>query len=203
MNQPWKHLRFSFLAIALAGVLLAGCSQTPERPDASTASDTSFETLSERQRQRYLSALDAAAEGDYPGATDRLHQLSQEQPKHPGIWLNLAAIYYQSNRPEQSREALAQARRLEPDNALIDNLEGSLALDDGDVESAEAHFRRAVTRNNGLAEAHYNLALLYDTYYQKLAPAIEHYQMYLELIPEDDQTTARWIEQLQRSLERQ
>jgi len=188
-------------AALLTLLLLIGCSQTPTESDA-TATIEGAE-LTDTQRDRYLKALDAAAEGDYPTATDSLHRLSREQPKHAGTWLNLAAIYYQSEQPERTHEALEKAKALEPDNGLILNLQGALALDDGDIDQAEQYYRSALEKDPELAEAHYNLGLLYDTYYQDLASAISHYQAYLDLLPEDDNTTREWVQQLQRSLDNQ
>jgi len=190
-------------AAALTLLLLIGCSQTPTEPATDSAAHSKSAPLTSEQRERYLKALDAAAEGDYPTATERLHQLSREQPEHAGTWLNLAAIYYRAERPEQARSALDEAQALEPDNGLIFNLKGSLALDAGEIDKAKQYYQSALNKDSNLAEAHYNLGLLYDTYYQNLAEAISHYEAYLELLPEDDDTTRQWVQQLQRSLENQ
>lgn len=190
-------------AAALTLLLLIGCSQTPTEPATDSAAPSTSAPLTSEQRERYLKALDAAAEGDYPTATERLLQLSREQPKHAGTWLNLAATYYRAERPEQARSALDEAQALEPDNGLVFNLKGSLALDAGEIDKAKQYYQSALNKDSNLAEAHYNLGLLYDTYYQDLAAAISHYQAYLELLPEDDDTTRQWVQQLQRSLENQ
>jgi len=195
--------RLSSTAATLTLLLLIGCSQTPTEPASDSAARSTSAPLTSNQRERYLKALDAAAEGDYPTATERLLQLSREQPKHAGTWLNLAAIYYRAEQPEQARSALDEAQALEPDNGLIFNLKGSLALDAGEIDKAKQHYQSALNKDSTLAEAHYNLGLLYDTYYQNLAEAISHYQAYLELLPENDDTTRQWVQQLQRSLENQ
>lgn len=192
--------RMLIAAVSLTLIALAGCSQAPNRPEATASSAGTAIELNDAQKRAYLLALDAAAEGNYPSAIEGLKQLTREQPNHPGSWLNLAAIYYEAEQNEPLAHALAQARKLDPENALVHNLTGATALKRGEIEKAEEHYRLAISENEHMAEAHYNLALLLDTYYQDIGAAIIHYQAYLELAPEDE-ATAQWIEQLQHSIE--
>ena len=60
------------------------------------------------------------------------------------------------------------------------------------------HYKEAIENKNDYAIAHYNLALLYDIYFQDVAKAIPHYEKYMELINNEDKNTADWLEQIKR-----
>lgn len=192
----------SWAPILAAALLASGCGTTTQTPSEQRHADVSTAALTQSQRQDYQTALRRAARGDYSTAAAALDALSEQQPQHPGVWINLAAAHYQMDNVEKAQQSLAKAGALAPDNALVENLKGSLALHAGEVDEAEQHFQSALSYNPTLAEAHYNLALLYDTYYQAIPDAIEHYQAYLKLTPENDEDTERWLQQLQRSLNR-
>ncbi len=184
----------------ISALLLAGCAQSPQNSGPAPDAKAPATELTESQRRLYQRALNAADREDYERATELLTQLSRQQPQHPGTWLNLAGAQYESGNTDQAREALEKAEALASDSALVENLKGSLALEAGDIEAAETYYKSALKHNGELAEAHYNLALLYDTYYQDIARAVEHYQAYLKLIPAEDKRTEQWVEQLKRSL---
>jgi Tfp pilus assembly protein PilF len=199
-------MRTPFLCSTLACiviVLLVGCTQSPTQPGERDTRDTRANTgvLSEDARSRYRAALEHASQQQFSKAEQALLRLSREQPRHPGIWLNLASIYYQTDQLEKAQSSVDRAKALEPASAAIYNLKGSLALHSGDVVTAEHHYRRALKYDTQAAEVYYNLGLLYDTYYQDIATAISYYQAYLELNPATDQQTAQWVEQLKLSLE--
>ncbi len=193
-------LRSGTLSIAL---MLTACSHTPEQPSDSSSSVSADSDLSTLQREAVARAKALANRGDYPSARNTLERLLEQQPRHPELWANLAALYYQMAEPEAFTQALKQARQLAPDNAQVMNLEGTLALEKGHVDTAKDWFTRALKSEPEHPEAHYNLALIYDTYYQNLRRAVHHYQAYLKFNAEPDKATADWLKQLERALERQ
>lgn len=193
-------LRSSTLSMAL---ILTACSHTPEQPSEKASSVSADSHLSTHQREAVTEAKALANRGDYSSARNTLERLLEQQPRHPELWANLAALYYQMAEPEAFTQALKRARQLEPDNAQVLNLEGTLALEEGHVDAAKERFTRALKSEPEHPEVHYNLALLYDTYYQNLRRAVLHYQAYLQFNTEPDEATADWLKQLERALERQ
>lgn len=198
-----RNLLCSILAGGL--ILLAGCSQSPTQVDGFNVRRASGEVgvLSPDARARYRTALEHASQQEYTKAEKALLQLSKEVPTHPGVWLNLASLYYQSDRLEEAQSALARADALEPSSAAIHNLRGALAVRSGDITTAERHYHQALQQDNSAAEVYYNLGLLHDIYYQDIAAAIGYYEQYLQLNPNRDSQTEQWVEQLKLSLENQ
>ena len=72
----------------------------------------------------------------------------------------------------------------------------------GHYKQAEAQYLAAIKLDAACASCHYNLALLYDLYYQDLGKAIGQYQAYLDHITNTDEDTQAWIEELKRNLAR-
>lgn len=196
-----RNLLFSILVFSL--ILLAGCSQSPTLPHEAEIHSVRgpVGVLSAEARDRYKTALEQASRQDYANAERALLKLSQEVPTHPGLWLNLASIYYQLDRFEDAQSALARAKALEPSSAASHNLQGALAVRAGNIAAAERHYRQALEQDERAAEVYYNLGLLYDIYYQDIAAAIGFYAQYLKLNPNSDSETKQWIEQLKMSLE--
>ncbi len=200
MNIVSATLRGVTLTVVL---LLSACSQTPEKQTNNRTAEATDSLLSDRHQRAVESIQVDASRGDYQAARSTLERLLEQQPGHPDLWANLAALHHQLDEPEACARALKRARELAPDNAQALNLEGTLALENDDVDTAKEWFRRAVQSEPEHPEAHYNLALLYDTYYQDLERAVHHYQAYLQFSAEPDDATADWLKQLQSALERQ
>ena len=64
---------------------------------------------------------------------------------------------------------------------------------------AEKYYKTAISINKNFALAHYNLALLYDIYFQDIKRAYAQYLKYLSLVPDDKETQA-WADELKYSL---
>lgn len=190
------------IAVLLALSLLSACSQAPTTEISPVSSSESSTPLTEPQRHLYQQALRHGENGDYPKAYEQLERLVQQRPGRAELWIHLATAYYHADHGPQAQKALENALSLDPTLASAHNLAGTMALKRADIETAEQHFQEALKHNARSADAHYNLALLYDTYYQDLSSAIEHYEAYLALVGHDDRT-AQWVRQLQSALERQ
>lgn len=187
------------LAVAIIGI--SACSQSPHKSDQPILSSDRLVKLNEAEQKDYQVALEAAGQQDYQRAIELLVSLSKLRPQNSGIWFALASAYYNSGSIDDAEKALKKAATLKPESYLAHNLKGILALESGAINEAEEHFKAALKINPKIPEAHYNLALIYDTYYQDIAQAIEHYRNYLKLTPERDERTEQWVVHLGGSIE--
>lgn len=188
-------------ALLCANLLLTACSNTARAPgDLAEKTDRH---LSDIQQQEARRATRRAKAGDHSGALNILERLVEQQPHHPELWSNLATLYYQMGKPDALDQALARVQQLDPNNAQALNLAGILALDNHEPEAAQQLFAQSLEAHPNNPDAHYNLALIYDTYYQDLRRAIQHYQAYLQSLNEPDEATESWLKQLESAFERQ
>jgi tetratricopeptide (TPR) repeat protein len=68
--------------------------------------------------------------------------------------------------------------------------------------NAEKGYKEALQLREKYPAAHYNLGLLYDTYYQDVDRAIVHYDRYLELSDGSDKKTQSWVDELKQKVKR-
>lgn len=187
-------------------LLLSGCSNTPTKP----AEDVQPAPQGQVQAQ----ALAPAFEADYARAQVLLNSQAYDKAipvltkictANPGFadaWANLALAYYGQKDYAKAEQAVARALALDNSGAEIYGLAGLIQVGLGHYKQAENHYRSALKLDASCASCHYNLALLYDLYYQDLGQAIAHYQAYLDHITNTDEDTQAWIEELKRNLAR-
>jgi tetratricopeptide (TPR) repeat protein len=183
----------------MAALLLAGCTSAPSSTSGITQS-TNKSALNEKYRSDYTEALNALEAKKYSQASDALIRIMANNPGFIEGWANLALAQLRKGDIPQARQSANNALQLEPQSAPLENLSGLISLEEGAYKAAEQHYARALQLNPNLANAHYNLALLNDIYYQNIAKAIQHYERYLALINNADPDTEAWVEELKRNL---
>lgn len=200
MNNTRERSYLASVFVIMA--LISGCATEVTSPAnlPSSRPDGEPAALSLADESNYLQALQILAAGDLESALREIDRLARKHPAEVGIWINLATAYYQAGELEKALQSLQQARELRADIAAISNLYGLIAVEQGQYTEAERHYRRAIEIDDNHALAHYNLALLYDLFYQNLAGAVRHYERYLASIGSEDPATTAWVAQLKRSL---
>lgn len=186
-------------AFLVALLLLAGCASTPPTTGG-IAQSTGKSALNEKYRGDYTKAINALEAKDYPQASAALIPIMAANPGFIEGWANLALAQLRQGDVAQARQSVGNALQLEPQSAALENLSGLISVEEGAYKTAEQHYARALQLNPNLANAHYNLALLNDIYYQNIARAIQHYERYLALINNADPDTEAWVEELKRNL---
>lgn len=185
-------------SILLVIFLASGCAVVPAPDDE----DVAPQRVSEAPEVT-VSSLDAAkqalAENDLDAAELQLQRLLTEQPELGLAWYNLASVYYQKKAWQSANDALMKALQFEPKVARNHHLFGLVAQAQGKISQARGHYLKAIEFEHDYANAHYNLALLNDIYYQDIASAVEHYQHYLALVNDDEETVV-WVQELKAVL---
>ena len=109
-------------------------------------------------------------------------------------------VYIRKNDLESAIQSLNKALQLNPNQPQALNLLGSIEYNKGNLKTAIDLYLSAIKNKPDYANAHYNLALIYDIYFQDIPKAIEHYKKYLELTDYQDKQTEVWLEQLVSTL---
>ncbi len=188
--------------LLISAVLFSGCESPGKQ---STATDTKPSRtkgigLSDLDQNYYHKALDHIDNGDFKKALKPLQKLDKKYPFNVGVKINLASSYLSLGRLDNAASVAEQALKTNNTVADLHNVLGLIAIEQKRYRKAETEYLLAVTLNKGLANAHYNVALLYDIYFQDIPKAYTYYSNYLALVP-DDQDVKDWLDQLKYSLE--
>ena len=190
-------------------IVLSGCESTPTTVDTTIktlpttpeASDITVAIpLSANEISHYEQSLDYLYIQQYSEAEKILVPLTKKHPQHFGAWMNLATTYYGQDNFVAAQQASQRALKINDSEPDIHNLIGLLAIENKEYKDAEKEYLLAIKLAPKFAMAHYNLALLYDIFYQDIPAAYKHYNLYLENIQQEDAKTKEWVEQLKYSL---
>jgi tetratricopeptide (TPR) repeat protein len=120
----------------------------------------------------------------------------------------LAANYAKEGRKafEEGRKGAAvkawqKAVELDPTNAVIVNNLALVLKDQYRFAEAVRLLETGIAHSPGVAELHFNLAVIAELYLLDLETALMHYNRYRKLTQSDDQEVAGWIADLERRLE--
>ena len=92
-----------------------------------------------------------------------LEQAVKAAPTSAPAILDLGTAYYQIGQTDPAIDMLQRGLAIQPNNAYAHNFLGCALLRRGRIDSAAKEFLKAIAIDEGFADAHYNLAILYAT----------------------------------------
>ena len=191
------------IIIILSLLLLSACSQhNGQKYEKNSAQSEDFTSNPESEINLYQQAITHLRDNDLDMAKDILVTFTKSRPELAGPWANLGLIKIKNNDLDAAEKLLKIAVEKNPKMAQAFNLLGFIANKRENLQQAKEFYIQAIQYKSDYAVAHYNLALLYDIYFQEIEKAIQHYQRYLDLIEYNDQETIDWLDELKFSLQR-
>ena len=201
MRPGFKRLAENrLLALLFLMVLLGACSSGPKSSVESPTINAHIAPLAEKDRAAYANSLVDLEKGNAKEAAASLAKVANTNPGYLDAWINLAIANYTIKRNDEAKRAIEHAHQLQPQSAEIDNIRGLISIEEGRYKDAEQLYLASLKLDSKNAMTHYNLALLYDVYYQDIAQAISHYESYLSLSSQKDEQTETWTEELKQML---
>ncbi|MCP4491387.1 MAG: tetratricopeptide repeat protein [Gammaproteobacteria bacterium] len=189
--------------------MLNACSQKTPQSTEAEPTPTSDQVLIAEQpvsqkivdEANYKLGLEALALRDYARAKRLFSNFIKSNPSMSGAYINLALIAFREDDFSDVSKLLDQAITLNPIQAQAYHLRAHLHLKNSAIKLALKDYLKAIELIPDYANAHYNLALLYDIFLQEIALAIDHYTIYLSLLDKEDEKTRNWIKHLQNTLD--
>jgi tetratricopeptide (TPR) repeat protein len=202
MKPRVKRLPHSSLCalLMMVALLVGGCSSGPTSTGDAPTISAKAAPLAEKDRAAYNNSLTDLEKGNTQQAAALLTKIANSNPGYLDAWINLAIANYKLKDIDAAKRAIVQAHKLQPTSAEINNIRGLISAEEGRYKDAEQLYIAALKLNPKSASTHYNLALLYDVYYQDIAQAISHYESYLSLSSQKDEETEAWTDELKQIL---
>jgi len=200
--------QFMRLLILATVLLVAGCASSGPKPqgsrdrapateDVAAGAEQVLPEIPPQAQTMFEQAVAVMASGDFLDAELRFKEFLLQYPAYPGAYVNLAIIHSQNGNDAAAQAAIDAALALDPAHPAALNQQGMLLRKNGKFIEAEAAYLKAVTASPEYALAHYNLGVLNELYLQRLDAALQHFEIYQQLVGGDAQVE-KWIADLTR-----
>ncbi len=149
----------------------------------------------DRLEKQFLDTLSEMETGDYAVAEAAFSELVEDVPNEAMYWANYALSQYKNGNLQAALLSIDTSLTLKPRLKAVLNLKAVVLIEQGKIPEAEKLMLDTVAKYPDSPKLYYNLALLYDTYFQDANNAALYYQRYLNIVKEDVET-ARWLKQI-------
>jgi tetratricopeptide (TPR) repeat protein len=185
-----SYIRFIFV-VSFAGVIAACTSQSTFNKSQSGAGEVP---------EYYNEAIAAAKEGKTERAIVLLEKVTKGNPDYAIAFTYLGLQHLQKEDLTAADIAFNRALALDPSDYVAYNHRGVIMRMQGDFNGAKKMYLSAIDKNPDYANAHLNIAVLYDIYLYELDSAMRHYKKYQSLTGDEDKLVAKWIVDLDRRI---
>jgi tetratricopeptide (TPR) repeat protein len=171
------------------------------RPPALEVHDASGFTITEAAqvgaevRADFESAVRLLEQERYADGIALLQKVIAAVPEVTTPHIDLAIAYGRVGDLQRAQASLERALELNPRHPVAHNELGIIYRKTGRFEEARESYERALALYPAFHFARRNLAILCDVYLADTTCALEHYESYTQLAP-DDEATAMWIADL-------
>jgi len=205
---PWLAL---FLALGCSpGVrrtVTADASPTTNEPveqpaalvdveqDAGGFTITQHVSVADEVRADYEAAVRMLEEARYEPAIALLLEVTERTPAVTAAHIALGIAYTRSGDLDHAEASLHKALELNPQHPAAYNELGLVQRRQGQFAQSRVSYEAALAQFADFHYAHRNLAILCDLYIGDHACALEHYEAYSRIVP-DDAEVVKWIADL-------
>ena len=199
--QIFNFYRVKNLLILLLAGVLAACATNKSKQDV--VIDTDDIAIYEEYgidtdlTEKFNQAVSLIKAKKFKDAIDLLLVVTSKTNKHSAPYINLAIAYSETGNVEEAEKILLKALKINPNHPVTNNEIGMLYRKTGRFADAKQAYENVIKRYPQFLPVRKNLGILCDLFMGDLDCAIEHYEAYLKLNPEEKKVQI-WLADLKR-----
>ena len=196
-----KALRYlSVLIISLTLLSCAGGGDVKQDEAVSYEKKTiSYLDIESDVEDDFKSAIVLMQQDQNAQAVSVLKSVIEREKRLPAPYVNIAIAYNRLGNTAAAEENLINALKLDIGHPVANNELGLLYRKSGKFKAARTAYENAIKQNPEYLPAIRNLGVLCDLYMHDYECALQQFEDYLELEP-DDKTVSIWVVDVKRRL---
>jgi len=182
------------------GISLVSCVTDSTRPDNQTVSqEIEVFNIDSDIEDDFDAALEHLKAEEYDAAIKILEQLIEKEKRVPAPYINLAIAYDKKGDQKTAEKYLLDAVNIDLSHPIANNQLGLLYRKQGRFNDARKAYSNALTKYPDYLPVVKNLGILCELYIRDYPCALQQYEHYQSLQPED-KTMTIWITDLSRRM---
>jgi len=188
-----------FVAVLIAGSLTSCVMEPAKQDDLKGLKKNIRVDVDSDVEENFNLALLHLKKEEYDDAIVLLKKVIAEEKRVPAPFINLGMAYNKKGELEKAEQNLLAAVNIELTHPIANNQLGMLYRKEGRFNDAKKAYTNALTEYPDNLPVIKNLGILCELYMRDLVCALEQYEHYLNLKP-DDETMKIWVADLSRRI---